>query len=824
MNKVRVSLCLLFSVCFTTIVFTQVPSDIPGGVPPISIPDVNLPTPDLPTDEERIGVDDVRKARDEKTAEEEREKRQIGIGKGVGIKVDSIGIYGHDYIRTNNFEFYERAVDVKVDDEYILGPGDNITVSIWNNADIENDNFTISKGGFVELSTYGAKSGFGRIYLAGLTFGKARELLRTQYSKYYNFDREDFDVALTAARTINIDIVGEVEEPGSFTIPAINTVYNVLKLSGGPTVNGSVRNIQIKRNGKVIQKLDVYEYLSKAENRQNIYLEDNDVVFVPQIGKVVEIEGAVKKETKFELKGNENWPQLLFYAGGYKPNALKNRVQIFRYDDDEYKIKDYAFDRENPYNFKGKLIDGDLIIIKEIPAEANNIVTTEGALNQVGYYEFEPGMRVSELIEKSSGLRFDAVTTRAYLTRYNDDLQAVNIPIKLDEIIKDSNSESNILLFPKDHLEILSKSDFADEFKVQIFGQVKKEGNYIFGSSLTLQDLLIKAGGFKTDALTQEIELRRVVDYSEEEGRLIPVRDVVKKFKVDYEFMNPDNSNNKLQLQPYDQIFVRSIPEFEVPTTVRIEGEVKLPGHYPILTKDLRISDIIETAGGLTPYAYKEGTKFYRKTDSIFLKQDTILLDSIGNELYNSSIDSDRVRNSVDTLMIDSVLIKTYKDRVLTSRPYVVDLNKVYRNKSSEHNLVLKPGDRIVIPTIDETVSIGGAIRTVVDDTSLVNTAYQGNKSAKWYINNFGAGFDKDAWKRTTQVVYPNGQAVGTKKFLFFNVYPEVKPGSDIEVAYKPPRDPDRPSFFGDLSAQKTIALITSAVTTTALILAVSRR
>ena len=798
-------------VCLASAVFSQLPT--------VQYPGTNqFPTdtiPDIPTQPPVTTIPGNRPAGETDSQESEIEnnepdsvfikvpKNKVGEIKGITPNVDSIGIFGHDYLRANNFVFYEKATDVQVDDAYILGPDDNITVSIWNDYDIQSDNFTITEEGYIELPAIFDMSGreqggFGRIYLAGLSFGKARELLRSQYSNYYTFSREDFELSLSASRTINVNLVGEVEKPGAYKIPAINTVFNALKLTQGPTRKGSVRNIQIKRNGQTIETIDLYNYLMRGETSQNIYLQDNDVVFIPPIGKVVEIDGAVRREMKYELKQNEGLSDLLFYAGGFEASAVKSKAQILRYENDDYVIRDFSYNPDRPASFQGNLYDGDVVMIKRVEKEIENFVVADGALEQPGRFEFVNGMRVTDLIERANGLRYDAFKEKAYIVRYNDDLETINIPVELDIIIDNPAAEENIELYPKDELEILSKEVFADRFNVEIYGQVKKPGRYTFGDNLILQDLLIKAGGFKTDALTQEIELHRVVDYSVEEDRIVPVRNVIDKFSVDYRFLNNDNPAKLMELQPYDQIFVRSIPDFEIPKNVTINGEVKLPGKYPIITKDMRISDLIDQAGGLTPYAYKDGAKFYRETDSTIVREKEV-----------------EIAGRTET--------KNQKINIKVTRPYVIDLNRIATNRSSVHNLVLLPGDRIEVPRVDETVSIGGAIRSEINDTSLVNIAYHGRKNAKWYINNFGAGFDEDALKRSTTVIYPNGQAKGTTKFLFFNVYPEVEPGSDIEVAFKPPKE-DKPGFFRDLTAERTLALITSAATTTALILAISRR
>ncbi len=785
--------------------------------PPVDIPDIPITLPDRdPGDIFDNPISDPGVVTDRTVNpenEEEERRRAIGLGEGIGVAVDSIGIFGHDYLRTNNFAYYETVEDINVSDDYILGPGDALTINLWAQTDVQSDYFIISTDGYIQQEAW------GRIYLQGVTYGEAKELLETRYSKFYNFDVQNFEVVLTGSRIINVDIVGDVEIPGSYRVPAVNTVYNVLKLSGGPTINGSVRKIQIKRKGNIIQTLDVYEYLSNARNRQNIYLEDNDVIYVPGIGKVVEIEGAVKKQTKYELLPNENFDALLRYSGGYKAQALKNSIQIFRYQDDQYVLRDFSYNQNNP-SLSPNLKDGDLILIKEIPAEANNIVTIEGAINQPGYYEFESGITVTELIEKANGIRFDAITDKAYITRFDEKLQATNISIDLVEVLENPSSEKNIVLFPKDNLTILSKSDFASSYPVEIYGSIKKPGQYKFGSKMTLQDLLILAGGFETEALNQKLELHRVIEYDNSEDRPKPVRDLYQTIDIDFNFINSNDGDSQIELMPYDQIFVRSIPGFNTPTTIQVDGEVIYPGKYPLESRGMRVSDLIERAGGTTEFAYRTGAQFFRDEKTTITKyRDSIITLKKRNIIQrgdSSIVTLGQDPNEEFEFVKDTVRLEFSKDTII-SRMVVIDLNDIKRNKTSTYNYVLMPNDKLVIPPIDDIVTIKGAIRNRVNDTTIINTAFVGDKSAKWYIDNYGGSFGRDAWRRTTQVVYPSGQSVGTRKFLWFNLYPDVTPGAEVIVDYKPPKD-EKTRFFDDLTAEKTLAIIGSVASTAVLI------
>ncbi len=734
-------------------------------------------------------------------------------------------IWGFDLFQTGKFPLYKQVSNqITVSEDYVVNTGDILTVNFWNNVDFKSTYFEVTGSGYIEQDDW------GRVYVAGLTMRKVRELLKRKYLQLYPFKDDDFEVVLSSAKNISVEVVGEVESPGFYTISAINSPFNVLSLVGGPKLTGSVRSIQVQRAGQTIYRLDVYKYLTNSLPNETMYLQEGDVIYVPKIGKVVELEGQVKNKTKYELLPNERFKDLMKYSGGFNSDAYKNKIQIFRYEDAKYVVRDFNVNPNSTQSNDPELRDGDLVLVKKIDSKVENVLSIEGAVNDPGVYEFREGIKVAEVIRRAEGLRFDALNSKAYITRMGKDLEEVNLSFDLNEAITNEQSKENLLLYPKDKIIILSKTEFKSDYAVEIFGAVKKPGKVVFGTDMTLQDLLVFSGGFETSALNSKIELHRIVDYDETEGRVVPIRNLVESIDVDFNFLNPEFEGAKIKLRPFDQIFVRSFPDFGQPEIVTIAGEVNFPGEYPLTNRNMRVSDLIEVSGGLNSFAYVTGAKFYRNMD-ITRDRKIVAPSTVEERVQEKALDTTMVEQNVEkefdlnelyskaTSLDAKDSIATSNESEMSSYVVVINLSEILRNKNSAYNYVLQPGDKLFIPTVDEVVTIQGAINNEFNDQQIVNTAFVGKKSAKWYINNYAAGYDKGAAKSSTVVIYPNGQSIGTRRFLFSNIYPIVQPGSEILVQYKPPKQPKSESFWGDFTAEKAVAMIGSIVSATALII-----
>ncbi len=754
-------------------------------------------------------------------ASETVEKITATATRELRARLDSVDIYGFSYFRQKDVKIFNNAVDIKPPGNYILGVGDQIVISIWGYADY-NRLFYIDKEGYIQ------QENIGRIYLKGLTLEQAKGLLRTRFANAYMIDKSDFDVSINYSRVITINVVGDVENPGSYTFPAINTAYNILAYVGGPSKSGSIRDIQIKRNGKIIRNFDLYKFLFTPEKQDDIFLDNNDYIYVPAQKNIVKIEGAVNREGKYEMKIGETFEDLLKYCGNYKSDAFTKIIQIRRYDENKQILIDYNLDSVKASGGKIELKNGDVIGVRSIPDKVKNYNEINGSILLPGRYEWKDGDRVWDLITKAQGLKEDSYLEEAYLIRTNfDDFRKHSFKINLQSIIDDKNSPDNMLLTFRDVLEIYSKSDFFDKFDIEVTGEVRKPrkfesekgmslrdaiimsnglkdealldkiiiyrvnedlteklisfkidttDNYAaldtfklkkrdkiivlkdlrridkyyievngmvrkdtifpYSENMTLADALILAKGFKMEAASNRIEIARIANYDKAISQSVPTQVTILNYSISKN-IGKDPVANSIKLQPFDQIYVRSTPEFEYQMKVTLKGEILYPGEYVLTTKDERLSSLIERAGGLTRFAYADGARLTRSEEGI------------GN--------------------------------ILT------DLNKAIKTKSSKFNYVLKKGDVIEIPAIKDLVSLKGAYNYPVEKKpDNLYVPFTDGKDAKFYIYKYGAGFSDTALKKKTYVIRPNGQILSTHKSMFGPKYPTVEKGSVIVVPSRP--------------------------------------
>lgn len=644
-------------------------------------------------------------------------------------------IYGQGFFRNGSFELFDKVPNAKVSDTYIMGSGDQISISVYGGVSSYNESFTVSEDGYIDIY------GIGKVFLKGLTYEGAKKLLRQRYSGYINLAGSNFDVSLVYSKSIKVNIVGEVTTPGSYNIASINTAFNALTAAGGPNDLGSVRNIQIKRSGKVVATLDVYEFLMNPGSTDDTYLMNNDYIVVGPIGRVVELTGEVKRPFKYELKGNEQLNELINYAGGLKGTAYTRTVTVKRFADNENQIIDINLDSLQTKGINFEVLDGDVIVIAKIPEVVENVVSITGSVRFPGTYQLSEGLRISDLIDKAKGLNYDAYTERAYLIRKNDKLNDVYIPFDLSAVIADKNSAFNFELTKFDVIEIFTKEKFREVFNVNIEGAVKAPGQFPYYEQMTLKDLLYYSGGLRVEAANNKIEISRIVNFDEARSENEPTRVVIESISVDKNLEIADAAEN-FPIQPYDMVFVRSTPEFELQKNITLQGEVTYPGTYTLLSKTETITDVIERAGGVTQYAYVEGATISR------------------NDITN----------------------------------VLLFLDKAMKDPESKYNYVLREGDVIVVPRQGDLVSLEGAIDfpflvSEADQKSgSVMVPFDGGRTARFYVKKYGRNFSDDADKSETYVVQPNGYVKRTHNFLWFiHFYPRVKvKGSVVVVPLEP--------------------------------------
>ena len=593
-------------------------------------------------------------APDKNAAQSDKGKADEAVEKPKASKdeLPAADIFGHHLFRDATKNVKLDAQNVKAPPTYVLGPGDEISVSI----------FGPSQASFSEaisLDGYIKPAGMPRIYLKGITLGSARELLRRRFSEYYSFSPNEFEVAVTYSRVITINVVGEVFTPGSISIPATNTAFNALQAVGGPTDIGSVRNIKLLRNGEPARVFDVYEFLQDPTVEGNFYLQDNDYIHVPIYEKLVSIDGAVRKPFKYELKESEGLRQLVDYAGGFKENAFQGNIQIFRVLNDEEKILNVNFRELVASNTDFTIYSGDSVAVAEISRPYENFVELAGAVEFPGRYELEPGMRVGSLAGKGR-LLTEARTDVAYLFRTREDETVQMLRVDFTAARENPGGSADLVLQPKDKLQIFSQVTYVDKASLSSIGALREptEISYDPTENIKVSDLILLSGGLEPNAAEYGY-IKRV--------------DPANKVKLDFirvnlfDVVSDTSSVENRTLKPFDQLIVYTNEQFFDEANVVVTGAVRQPGEYEF-DDGLRVSDVIFFSDGLKPEA-------------------------------------------TDFAYINRINLETQEPEYIR-----VDLKAALDNPNSPENVLLKPFDKVDVMSkitfIDETtVSVSGSVR-----------------------------------------------------------------------------------------------------------------
>lgn len=675
-------------------------------------------------------------------------------------------IFGHDFFGKGKLPLFFKSSDSKAPDSYILDTGDEISIAVWGYADY-NNKFKVNDDGYIQIPE------FGRIYVKGLSFGAVKAQIGKRLSSFINLANTQYEIALNYSRSIDVNIVGEVFAPGTYKIPAINSVYNAINAADGVTAIGSVRDIQIRRDGKIIKVIDVYQFLFNPLSVGEFFMRNGDFIYVNTIQKLVQVNGSVRRPFKYELLAGENLGDLIRYAGGFAPDAFLGSVQVKRLSGDKTLIIDVDYNDAQAGKFV--LQDGDVVTVQAISGGIENGVTISGSVRFPGQYQLKEGDRISDLIKQAGGIKVDAYLDRGYIRRKLEDQTEVLQKFSIQNILIEANSPDDLLLQKNDVVQIFSKQDFIEKFKVSIDGSVIKPTTVQFAEGITLNDLLFYAGGLKTEAANSKIEISRVVSIdSASEKRYLPQHIIVETFTVGSN-LELDDASKAYRLLPMDQVYVRKTYGFQEQMLVTLNGEVRYPGVYAILDKNEKVLDLIERAGGLTPYAY----------------------------VTNAS------------------LTRTYNDQQKT----VFELKTAFQDTTDRANLILKDGDVIDIPTVNQMVSVKGAIRYPgLDSLSTISGKFVPGKSARWYVKQYAGGFRKKAYRRSTLVLYPNGKVDHTRSFMGIKNYPTIdNEGATITVDMKElkPKSPPAPKDPVSLNIilPSVIAGITSIASSLTLLL-----
>nr|WP_314993766.1 SLBB domain-containing protein [uncultured Capnocytophaga sp.] len=681
-------------------------------------------------------------------------------------------VFGYDFFQNPKISFAP-TINVPTPESYIINTGDELLVEVWGAAESSTTQKVDNQGNIILPMV-------GKVHVGGLNFVEAKARINTALRKIYagisapegSYAKVYTGVSIANIRTVKVNIIGEVEAPGTYSLSALSTVINALYASGGPTENGSFRNIQVVRGGKTIAHLDIYNFLLKGSQEGNINLNDQDVIIVPPYKNQVEVIGFVKREGLYEVKEGEKLSSLVDYFGGFKSNAYKDIMVVERIVGAKREVKEVPFSDAGKFAMQG----GDKLLVHRLSDIYHNRISITGAVYQPGNYAYSEGMTVLDLIDKAAGVREEAYLNRAILFRSIDRVDKQSLNFSLKDLLE---KKQTIALQPNDSLHIYGRDSLIAKPMVRIEGAVRKPQKFTYAKGLYPADLIIMAGGFIEGADQTQVQVARQLNDTN-------FKTISKVYTVSLSKEGEDS----IALEPNDIVTVRYEKGYVPQQVVKIEGEVSFPGFYAILTKEERISSLIERSGGLAPYAYVEGATLVRKKDK--------------NEKDDKA--QEKQLKKLKKTDKDLTLIETKEEEnTPEASEYRVGINlkKIMENKNSYQDLVLKDGDVLIIPSEKQTVEVKGLVLA----PSLVR--YEKGKSTRSYINSAG-GFSDNAQKKSVYVVYANGDVKGTSRFLFFRSYPKVAPGALVIVPEKPEKK--------SLSTTETVSVMT-ALTTLAILI-----
>ncbi len=642
--------------------------------------------------------------------------------------------------------------------DYPIGVGDHIVVSLWGAAEFQ-ESYVVARDGAI------FPQGLGKINVQGLEFNNVRSIIDARFRSVVPVGT-NISVSLGQPRSINVNVVGEVKNGGPILVSAFSNAFNVISRAGGVTEFGNLRNIKIKRAGKVIDELDVYQYLTTGDFGKHIYLQNNDFVIVEFVDKKVLATGQFKRPMYYQLKKEEGVKALLKYTGGLNADALSSSLKVIRIENE--KQVQHDVNANAILKIKGEdylLNDGDIIKVNLIKSGISNKVEIRGEVTYPDVYELREGDRLFDIINRAGGVTRNTYLPRAYIFRGAGDstnLKSDRLEINLSEIDKnDTSNNSNVVLMDNDIVQLFSQGEFGEQQFVEVFGEVRKPGKFVKYGGMSLQDLLYLSGGLKQSAEYGRLEISSIVNIDSAQQGLKPTRTIVQSYSI-LPNLQIDSASARVMLKPYDQIFVRKNPTFEFQQNIELRGLVKYPGLYPRLDKYEPLSSYIERAGGVKENANLEGAMLLR------LKSE---------EQRELPVDSTKIKlDSNGVIIKDSLPVQLkYLDE-----PVSIDLNKALANKNSKYDIILQDKDVIYIPEINPFVSVSGTVQ------SPLKMAFDKEHTRLPYYIDKAGGFGIKPWRRRIFVTYANGKSKRTRNFGFLHFYPKVQEGSVITVPKKP--------------------------------------
>ncbi|MEI6947300.1 SLBB domain-containing protein [Paraflavisolibacter sp. H34] len=677
-------------------------------------------------------------------------------------------VFGSELFSVSNLTF-EPNLRMPTPKNYIIGPDDELILNIFG-LNLSQQTLKVSPDGTVNVKYAGV------INVNGLSIEGATALLKSRLAKYYpalGSGQTKLQLALGNIRSIRVILIGAINRPGTYTLPSLASLFNALYVSGGPVENGSLRNIELIRNNKVVQTADLYDFLVRGDLRGNVRLEDNDVIRVPFARLNITLNGEVNRPGIFELQKNETLADALEFAGGFKSRAFRGRLTGNRFADLERKVIDVSGDSLAFF----KPLSGDEFFIDSVINRYQNRVIIQGAVFKPGSYALEPGMSLKQLIDKAHGLKEDVFTGRALVVRTRQDLTREYLSIELKPLI--AGKETGLLLHREDSVVVASIFDLRDTATVSINGAVRQPGVFRYEDGISLKALVMKAHGFSDHATGMGIEIsrrRRDVDVNKAGSNIVEL------IRVD-DNKELSAGSADLKLMPFDIVTVKEDPFYKKQISVKISGEVLMPAVYTLQSREEHLSSLIQRSGGLLYTANVSGAKLIRKKKEV--------------------VDTAEVRRLFMATSRDTAVINN-RQLEKTTTDVAIDLGYILKHPGSKDDITLEEGDELVIPRINNTVSVGGEVFKPLD------IMYERGKKLKDYLSDAG-GVTGRAKESKAFVIYANGSSASTKKVLgLFRRYPRIYPGSSVFVPQKPKRE------FNAGQAGLVISAITGLITAVA--------
>lgn len=666
-------------------------------------------------------------------------------------------VFGRDIFSNKNLSF-NPVMNIATPQSYVLGAGDQVTVNIYG-ASQKSIDCTVSPDGDIVIE------GYGPVHVGGLSVSAAKARLRSTLGSRYQSSR--INLSLGQTRTVSINVMGEVNVPGTYTLSAFATVFNALYMAGGTNSIGTLRNIKIYRHNRLVSVCDIYDYILNGKMTGNVRLQDGDVIIVGPYDCLVNITGKIKRPMYYEMKKNESIETLLRYAGGFTGDAYKKAVRVNRKTGREYAV----FNVEEFDMSSFRIMDGDSVSVDSILPRYENTVEIKGAVFRPGMYQLGDGINsVRTLVQHAEGLTEDAFTSRAVMHRMKADRTLKVIPVDIKGIM--DGTVADIPLKENDILFIPLKQTAMNEQTITIRGEVMFPGIYKYADNETIEDFVLQAGGLTDRASTARIDVARRVG----NPKALTTDSVIAKT---YTFALKDgfivDGEQGFTLQPFDEVYVRKDPSYSSQQNVSISGEVMFPGTYTLSRRNMRLTDLLDMAGGTTNLAYVKGARLERRTNEVERKRMEAAYKMQQEQMLQELMTlAASTQNNTAVQQVGQQTQQQQMEKFDVPNTYSVgiELDRAIENPNSDANIVLREGDRLILPQFTSTVKVNGAVM-------YPNTvSYIKGKGARYYINTAG-GFSQNARKTHAYIIYMNGMVSKVSHGA------RIEPGCEIVVPGK---------------------------------------